>query len=157
MSLGERLPHTSLDAANQSVFVLPGEIVRTTVSLSVTRLALIATAAMTAALTTGIAPAQATAAASRSSCARDSVCLFDSAGQQFLTLSQGCWFNNIGAQGHSDKTRVAINNTAYKVSLANWLAHENRWEHIDTMSPNGGRANVGDRGLGGVDAVHSIC
>ncbi|GHE42507.1 hypothetical protein GCM10017673_50930 [Streptosporangium violaceochromogenes] len=136
---------------------MPGEIVKTTVFLGATRLALIATAAMTAALAAGIAPAQAATTASRLSCPDRSVCLFDGGGRRFLTLSEGCWFNNIGAQGYSDRTRAAVNNTAYRVNLANWLAHENRWEHIVTVSPNGGEVTVGDRGLGGVDAVHSIC
>ncbi|MBB4914994.1 hypothetical protein [Streptosporangium saharense] len=130
----------------------------TSVSAGVARLALTGAVVLAAAFTAGAVPAQAAVnAASNLNCSNDSVCLFDGAGRRFLTLPEGCWFNNIGAQGYSDKTRAAVNNTAYRVNLANWLAGENRWEHIVTVPPNGGEVSVPDRGLGGVDAVHSIC
>jgi len=114
----------------------------------------LAAAALATALTAGAVPAQASTEAAQLVCVERHVCLYDAAGSNFLNLAEGCWFNNIGLQGHSDKTRAVVNLTRYPVNLANWNGRA--WEHIGTV-PAGHVGYVEDLGLGGVDAVHSIC
>lgn len=119
----------------------------------------LAGAALVTALVAAAVPAQAAtgsaqAGAARLVCANGYVCLYDGVGNLLLVLKEGCWFNNIGLQGYSDRTRTVANFTRYPVNLANWNGHA--WEHI-LQVPAGHVAQIPYLGLRGVDAVHSIC
>ncbi|MFS8098780.1 peptidase inhibitor family I36 protein [Lentzea alba] len=110
--------------------------------------------ALTGAMTAGVTTASA-APLPAWECNAGTFCLYDGDNGvgRFYTATGGCWFINIGLEGHGDKANSAYNRTGRRVNIANW--NGSAWEHLAGV-PAGGLINLGAN-RNRADAIHSIC